>query len=129
MQSLAAATEACLKRAMTEPFVYKALRPEEVAPSLSRGSAVAAIDEADGFVHLSSASQIADTLALHFAGLDGILLCEFRTADLGEALTWEPSRGGDLFPHLYGPLQMDAATRRWTLGLDEAGRPVLPEDL
>ena len=62
-----------------------------------------AVDLKDGFIHLSAAHQMRETAARHFAGQDGLLLVGFRESDLA-ALKWEPSRGGDLFPHVYGTI-------------------------
>jgi len=61
------------------------------------------IDVQDGFIHLSAAHQAKETARRHFAGQTGLLLVAFRAADLS-ALRWEPSRGGDLFPHLHAAL-------------------------
>ena len=68
----------------------------------------APVDLADGFIHFSTASQAAETAARHFGGQDDLLLVAVDPERLGDGLRWEPSRGGDLFPHLYGPLSMDA---------------------
>ena len=86
----------------------------------------AAIDLQDGYIHLSTATQVAETLAKHFAGQTGLLLIEVDTARLGEALKWEPSRGGALFPHLYGVLDPAAVTRVVPLSLDAQGHHILP---
>lgn len=61
------------------------------------------VDIKDGFIHLSTAMQMRETAARHFAGQDGLLLVGFREADLPN-LRWEPSRGGALFPHVYGAI-------------------------
>lgn len=66
------------------------------------------VDLADGFIHLSTAAQVAETAARHFAGRDGLVLVAADANALGPALRYEPSRGGGLFPHLYGPLPLDA---------------------
>ena len=71
----------------------------------------AAIDLADGYIHFSSAAQVEETAAKHFAGRDDLLLVAVDAAQLGDALKWEASRGGALFPHLYAPLAFDAVTR------------------
>jgi uncharacterized protein (DUF952 family) len=71
----------------------------------------APIDLADGYIHFSTADQVAETAAKHFAGQNGLLLVAIDTAKLGEALKYEPSRGGALFPHLYAPL--DLAAVKW----------------
>jgi beta-hydroxylase len=70
-----------------------------------RGSAV---DVADGYIHFSTAAQIEATLAKHYAGQTGLVLLAVATEPLGAALLWEPARGGDLFPHLYGELPLSA---------------------
>jgi uncharacterized protein (DUF952 family) len=61
-------------------------------------------DLADGFIHFSTASQLPGTAAKHFQGVKDLLVVAVDADALGDALKWEPSRGGDLFPHLYGPL-------------------------
>jgi uncharacterized protein (DUF952 family) len=68
-----------------------------------------AADQADGFIHFSTAAQIAATLAKHYAGqTDLVLLAVDLTQVLPAAVRWEPARGGDLFPHLYAPLPLAA---------------------
>ncbi|MCW2282364.1 uncharacterized protein (DUF952 family) [Rhodoblastus acidophilus] len=62
------------------------------------------VDRTDGFIHFSTAGQVEETAAKHFAGQDGLVLVAFDEAALGEKLLFEPSRGGALFPHLYAPL-------------------------
>jgi uncharacterized protein (DUF952 family) len=64
----------------------------------------ASVDLADGYIHFSTAEQVEETAAKHFAGQDGLLLVAVEAEKLGEALVFEPSRGGALFPHLYGAL-------------------------
>jgi uncharacterized protein (DUF952 family) len=88
-----------------------------------RGSAA---DLASGYIHFSTAAQAAETAAKHFAGITDLVLVAVEAEDLGSALKWEPSRGGALFPHLYGALP--AAAARWVkpLRLDDAGRHVFP---
>ena len=88
----------------------------------------AAVDLMDGFIHFSTARQAAETAAKHFAGVEGLVLIAIDADALGTALRWEPSRGGDLFPHLYGDLQIDAATVRWVAPLPRGpdGRHVFP---
>ncbi len=66
----------------------------------------APIDLADGYIHLSTADQVQGTLDKHFAGQDGLVIAEIDLALLGDLIKWEPSRGGALFPHIYGPLPM-----------------------
>ncbi len=69
----------------------------------------APVDHADGYIHMSTAEQLAETIAKHFAGQQGLVIAEVDLAPLGKAVRWEESRGGQLFPHLYGTLPM---TRR-----------------
>jgi uncharacterized protein (DUF952 family) len=75
----------------------------------------APIDLADGYIHFSTGAQAPETARRHFAGQAGLLLIAVEAAALGPALVWEPSRGGALFPHLYGPLDMAAV--RWVMPL------------
>jgi uncharacterized protein (DUF952 family) len=89
-----------------------------------RGSAV---DARDGFIHFSTAGQLAETASKHFAKASDLMLVAVDSAALGAALKWECSRGGDLFPHLYAALPLKAV--RWARLLpDEVdGRRPLPE--
>ena len=89
----------------------------------------APVDLADGFIHLSTAAQVAETAARHFAGQDGLLLVAVDAGALGPALRYEPSRGGALFPHLYGPLPLDAVVWVRALPLGADGRHDFSEDL
>jgi uncharacterized protein (DUF952 family) len=91
---------------------------------LYRGSDV---DARDGFIHFSTGAQVAETAARHFARRTDLLLVAVDGDALGAALKWEPSRGGDIFPHLYAALPLDAV--RWARPLpDEAnGQRALPE--
>lgn len=75
----------------------------------------APVDLADGFIHFSTAAQAAETARRHFSGQTELVLAAIDAAALGDALRYEPSRGGDLFPHLYAPLPMSAV--RWTAPL------------
>jgi len=87
----------------------------------------AAVDLADGYIHFSTAAQLCETAAKHFAGQDDLVLVAVDGAALGEALRWEPSRGGALFPHLYAALAVDAALWVRPLPLAEDGRHRFPE--
>lgn len=86
----------------------------------------ASVDIADGFIHFSTAAQVKETAAKHFAGQSDLLLVAVDGARLGEALKYEPSRGGALFPHLYGPLGLDAVTWTRPLPLGADGGHVFP---
>ena len=68
----------------------------------------APVDLEDGYIHLSTVDQCDETLAKHFAGQNGLVILEVDLVALGDALKWEPSRGGALFPHIYGELPMAA---------------------
>jgi uncharacterized protein (DUF952 family) len=85
----------------------------------------APIDLADGYIHFSTAEQVAETLAKHFAGVLDLLLIAVDPSSLGTALRWEVSRGGQLFPHLYAPLPVAAALRVRAIPVDEHGVHVL----
>jgi uncharacterized protein (DUF952 family) len=84
----------------------------------------APVDHADGFIHFSTAAQAKETAARHFAGQDGLLLIAVDAEKLGPALKYETSRGGALFPHLYGALDLGAVlwVRPLPLGADGAHR-------
>ena len=83
-------------------------------------------DRREGFIHFSSAEQAAETAAKHFAGQDGLLLIAVDGALLGDALKWEVSRGGALFPHLYGALALTAVVGVVPLPLGPDGRHRFP---
>ena len=85
------------------------------------------LDVADGFIHFSTAAQVRDTAARHFAGQADLLLVAVPTAGLGEALKWEPSRGGDLFPHLYAPLTIAVASWVTPLPIGDDGHHAFPK--
>lgn len=87
----------------------------------------AAVDLADGYIHFSTASQVRETAARHFAGQTGLLLVAVDAAALGDALVFEPSRGGDLFPHLYAHLPLSAVVWQQPLPLGPDGAHVFPE--
>lgn len=84
-------------------------------------------DAADGFLHFSSAEQIVESAARHRAGQDGLVLLAVDGALLGAALKWEQSRGGALFPHLYGDLPLAAVVRVDDLPVGPDGRHVFPK--
>ena len=87
--------------------VYKIFRaPEWEAFAAAGHSLGAPIDLRDGYVHLSTAAQVEETAAKHFAGEDGLMLLAVDEARLVPELKWEPSRAGALFPHLYRELRM-----------------------
>ena len=89
----------------------------------------AGIDLTDGFIHLSTAAQARRTAQLFFAGQDNLVLVAVDDASLGEALKYEPSRDGDLFPHLYGPLPLTTVLSVRPLPLGADGNHIFPEDV
>jgi uncharacterized protein (DUF952 family) len=82
----------------------------------------APVDLADGYIHFSTAAQVAETAAKHFAGQQGLLLVAVDPQRLGDSLRWEVSRGGASFPHLYAPLMTADASWAKPLPLDGDGR-------
>lgn len=97
-------------------MIYKILTADQWAALQRDGeTAGAPVDLADGYVHFSTAAQARETAAKHFAGQDGLVLAALDADRLGDALRWEPSRGGALFPHLYGPLRL--ADVAWSAAL------------
>lgn len=107
--------------------IYKILRaPEWAALAVAGETMGAPVDVADGFIHFSTAEQAAETAARHFAGVEGLILAAFDADALGPDLTWEPSRGGALFPHLYAPLRLADVIWHTPLPLVD-GAHVFPE--
>ena len=89
--------------------IYKVLRRAEWAEAQARNVFTgSAVDARDGFIHFSTREQLEETIARHFAGEGGLVVLEVDPTALGEQLRWEPSRGGALFPHLYGELPLSA---------------------
>ena len=89
-----------------------------------RGSAD---DSRDGFIHFSTAPQVAETAKKFFFGQGGLFLVAVDADALDDSLRWEPSRGGDLFPHLYGELDLGAVTGVTELHLRSDGNHDIPE--
>ncbi|WP_406856380.1 DUF952 domain-containing protein [Alsobacter sp. KACC 23698] len=87
----------------------------------------APVDLADGYIHFSTAAQARETARKHFAGQPDLLIVAFEADDLGAALKWEPSRGGDLFPHLYAPAPTAAARSVDPLPIGSDGAHHFPE--
>ncbi|MEK9673420.1 MAG: DUF952 domain-containing protein [Rhodospirillaceae bacterium] len=86
-------------------------------------------DQDDGFIHFSSAAQAVVSAAKHRAGQDNLVLLRVDPDKLGPALKWEPSRAGQLFPHLYGPLPVAAVIKAYDINLGPDGRHVFPTEL
>jgi uncharacterized protein (DUF952 family) len=94
---------------------------------LAGSFAGAPIDLKDGYIHFSTAEQVAETARLHFSGIPDLVLLAVDPAALGQTLRFEPSRGGALFPHLYGELPLAAVRWMKALPLGADGVPRLPE--
>jgi uncharacterized protein (DUF952 family) len=109
------------------PLIFKIV-PASLWRDAERAGVFAgsAVDLEDGFIHFSTAEQLAETVTKHFAGERDLMLVAVEADALGDDLRYEPSRGGALFPHLYAPLRLDAV--RWTkpLPLEADGGHVLP---
>ncbi len=89
--------------------VFKILTRQQLAEAQSAGSFNGSPDDLrDGFIHLSTAEQVAGTLQKHFAGRNDMLLAEIDIAPLFDSIKWELSRNNQLFPHLYAPLPLTA---------------------
>jgi uncharacterized protein (DUF952 family) len=101
-------------------------RPEWDAFRAAGETAGAPVDLADGFIHLSTAEQVAETAARHFAAESDLVLVAVDEERLGAALKWEPSRGGALFPHLYRPLRLSDVIWDKSLPLGATGH-IFPE--
>jgi uncharacterized protein (DUF952 family) len=86
------------------------------------------VDHADGYIHLSAADQLAGTAAKHYAGQSDLMLVEVDLDALGDTLIWEPSRGGALFPHIYGPLPIAATRGARSLSVSADGEMILSEN-
>jgi len=86
-------------------------------------------DRRDGFIHFSTARQVPGTLERHFAGRTDLVIAAIDVARLGAALVFEPSRRGELFPHLHGALDMAAVVWEKPLVVGPDGRHVLPQEV
>lgn len=112
---------------MQTTTAYKVLTAEEMTALEVDGSfAGAPIDLADGYIHLSTQAQLTETVDKHFAGQSGLWIAAVDLEALGDAVKWEPSRGGQLFPHLYAPLPLSAVVAYGALTRDGHGNVALP---
>ncbi|WP_196259419.1 DUF952 domain-containing protein [Pelagibacterium limicola] len=112
---------------MAEP-VYKIASQPDWNAALAAGELQGTpVDLTDGYIHFSTAAQLAETLDKHYRGQGGLVLATIDPDLLPVPLTWEPSRGGQLFPHLYAPLPMSAVTTHRPLEARLDGGFDLPE--
>jgi uncharacterized protein (DUF952 family) len=104
--------------------VFKICSIAEWSAAITHGAFVGSSDDQrDGYIHLSTAAQAAETATKYFSHRNDLLLIAFATPQLGAQLRWEPSRGGALFPHLYAVLPTAAALGAEPLRLDRDGTP------
>ncbi len=109
-------------------LIYKILRSSAWADAEAAGIFHGSdVDLADGFIHFSTAAQVAETARKHFAGQRDLVLVAVATTALDGRLAFEPSRGGELFPHLYGPLPTAAVQWVKPLPLDPNGQFAFPD--
>lgn len=109
------------------PLVYKICTRRAWAEAEHTGAYLGSdLDRADGFIHLSGRDQVEDTARRHFAGQDDLVLVSFDADRLGDALRWEASRGGALFPHVYGALPVELAIQVTPLPRGPGGAHVFP---
>ncbi|MEM8793131.1 MAG: DUF952 domain-containing protein [Pseudomonadota bacterium] len=109
-------------------IIYKILTADQWRALEAAGQSEGApVDVADGFIHFSTADQVRETAARHFGGQEGLWLLAYK-ADGMAALKWEPSGGGDLFPHLYAKLTVDGLVAASELPLGPEGH-VFPEGI
>ncbi|MFA7429053.1 MAG: DUF952 domain-containing protein [Rhodospirillaceae bacterium] len=96
---------------------------QAVADGAYRG---AAHDAADGFIHLSTADQVEETAAKHYGGVPDLMVLTVDSARLDGEVKWEPSRGGKLFPHLYGTVPLEAVLGAELVATDRDGAYTFP---
>jgi uncharacterized protein (DUF952 family) len=111
---------------MTTTIAYKVLTADQMAMLETGSFAGAPIDLADGYIHLSTARQLDGTVDKHFAGQTDLHIAAVDLDAQGETLKWEPSRGGQLFPHIYGPLLLETVIAYGPMERDDQGKVRLP---
>ncbi|ONF95923.1 DUF952 domain-containing protein [Sphingomonas jeddahensis] len=113
---------------MTNPTTaYKVLTAEQMATLEHDGRfAGAPVDLEDGYIHLSTAAQLTETVDKHFAGKSDLYVAAVDLEALGDKILWEESRGGQMFPHLYGTLTLDVVVAYSALDRDDEGKVRLP---
>lgn len=111
-------------------FIYKIIpnalwlkaKEEGIVPPMS-------IDEADGYMHFSTADQLRETMSLHFKGQGDLVVLTVPLAPISENITWEQSRGGALFPHLYAPLPLSEIVANDVASVDKNGVVTLTDTI
>lgn len=109
--------------------IYKVLTREQWAAAEAGEPVQAPVDVSDGYVHFSTGGQLQETLSKWFKGQEGCVLAAFDADEFERELKWEKSRGGQLFPHVYGLVRAGQATALWLLELGEDGAPLAPEEV
>lgn len=111
----------------TDTVAYKILTGEQLQQLLSAGIFKGApIDLSDGYIHMSTAGQAQETLEKHFSGQSDLHIATVELSRLGDAVKWEVSRGGALFPHIYADLPLSAVVAHGPVAYDDSGSLVLP---
>ena len=98
---------------------------EAISAKIYTGSEV---DLKDGFIHFSTKSQVEETVSKHFRGKKNLVLIKFHDSDMGDRLKWEPSRGGEMFPHLYSDLDPSLHITLYELTDTEDGGHLFPDE-
>lgn len=111
-------------------LIYKLLSQAEWREAQGAGAFTgSAVDLADGYIHFSTGAQVQETARRYFSSQGDLMVLAIETGDLSAelqaSLLWEPSRGGDLFPHLYQPLPVEAVLKAWAVDLDAEGVPMM----
>ncbi|SFG32765.1 Uncharacterized conserved protein, DUF952 family [Novosphingobium sp. CF614] len=113
---------------MSDTVAYKILTGPQLEELVAAGIfAGAPVDIADGYIHMSTAGQAQETLEKHFAGQADLHIAAVDLAALGDAVKWEVSRGGALFPHIYAPLPLSAVVAHGPVETDADGALRLPD--
>ena len=111
---------------MTTTIAYKVLTADQWEQLKAGHFRGAPVDQADGFIHLSTAAQLTETVDRHFAGQKDLIVAAIDLAALGDAVRWEPSRHGQLFPHVHGQLALGHVTAWAVLKRNVNGTVELP---
>jgi len=124
---LMAAQAHIMRDTVADQIVYKVMLAEQFAQFQRDGVFHGApVDIADGYIHLSCAYQLAETLDKHFSGVAGLMLVAVDLSRLGDTVRWEPSRRGQLFPHIHGVLPVEAVVAVGPVERTDDGGVVLP---
>jgi len=113
---------------MMASIAYKLVARDDWEAAIASGPFEgSAVDEADGYIHLSGADTVAETARRHYSGQDHLLLLTVDLTRLGDVVVWERSRGGALFPHVYGTLPASAVTEIRPLAVDGSGTMIFED--